>query len=229
MSAPSPPAGPKVVPRVLVVEDTQLAAECLCMVLKELGCTTDHAEDGAEALDEAKADLEISTTHQYKGRERDVVVLSTDFTKTVVSSAEAMERNKPASEGAKLYRKLTDETNVLYVAMTRAKRVLVLNPQLDALLHYVHPPTFVPRRLSAAVVASASRSAMAAASWASSCEPRSATDIKRRTASDAASGTLISKRRKCEGSTSISLPSGTPPLFMAAMRKLGTAVGRTPT
>ena len=100
--------------------------------------------------DEAKADLEISTTHQYKGRERDVVVLSTDFTKTVVSSAEAMERNKPASEGAKLYRKLTDETNVLYVAMTRAKRVLVLNPQLDALLHYVHPPTFVPRRLSAA-------------------------------------------------------------------------------
>eukprot|EP00964_Phaeocystis_antarctica_P008783 scaffold4763_cov55-Phaeocystis_antarctica.AAC.2 len=53
MSAPTPPAGPKVVPRVLVVEDTQLAAECLCMVLKELGCTTDHAEDGAEALEQS--------------------------------------------------------------------------------------------------------------------------------------------------------------------------------
>ena len=99
--------------------------------------------------DETKADLEITTTHQYKGRERDVVVLSTDFTKTVVSFAEAMERNKPASEGPKLYRKLTDETNLVYVAMTRAKRVLILNPQLDALLHYVHPPTFVPRRLTA--------------------------------------------------------------------------------
>ena len=53
MSAPTPPAGPKHVPRVLVVEDTLLAAECLCMVLKELGCTTDHAEDGAEALEQS--------------------------------------------------------------------------------------------------------------------------------------------------------------------------------
>ena len=36
---------------VLVVEDTQAAAQMLCMVLQELGCTTDHAEDGAVALE----------------------------------------------------------------------------------------------------------------------------------------------------------------------------------
>ena len=38
-------------PHVLVVEDTQLAADMLCAVLQELGCTTEHAEDGAVALE----------------------------------------------------------------------------------------------------------------------------------------------------------------------------------
>lgn len=36
---------------ILVVEDTELAAEMLCAVLQELGCTTEHAEDGAVALE----------------------------------------------------------------------------------------------------------------------------------------------------------------------------------
>ena len=59
MSAPAQPAGPKHIPKILVVEDTKLAAECLCMVLKELGCTTDHAEDGAEALEHLMMDSEM--------------------------------------------------------------------------------------------------------------------------------------------------------------------------
>ena len=59
MSAPAQPAGPKHIPKILVVEDTKLAAECLCMVLKELGCATDHAEDGAEALEHLMMDSEM--------------------------------------------------------------------------------------------------------------------------------------------------------------------------
>ena len=52
---------------------------------------------------------------------------------------------------------------MLYVAITRAKKVLILNPQLDELLHYVHPPTLVPRSLTSfssltAVVQGSSRS-----------------------------------------------------------------------
>ena len=43
---------------VLVVEDTQAAAQMLCMVLQELGCTTDHAEDGAVALELLVMDAE---------------------------------------------------------------------------------------------------------------------------------------------------------------------------
>ena len=38
-------------PKILVVEDTKMAADMLCMVLNELGCASDHAEDGAEALE----------------------------------------------------------------------------------------------------------------------------------------------------------------------------------
>jgi len=37
-------------PHVLVVEDTEMCAMVICMLLKKLGCSTDHAENGQEAL-----------------------------------------------------------------------------------------------------------------------------------------------------------------------------------
>ena len=41
-------------PHVLVVEDTDMCAMIVCMLLKKLGCSTDHAENGQEALDMLK-------------------------------------------------------------------------------------------------------------------------------------------------------------------------------
>jgi CheY-like chemotaxis protein len=41
-------------PHVLVVEDTDMCAMIVCMLLKKLGCSTDHAENGAEALEMLK-------------------------------------------------------------------------------------------------------------------------------------------------------------------------------
>ena len=38
-----------------VVEDTDMCAMIVCMLLKKLGCSTDHAENGQEALDMLKA------------------------------------------------------------------------------------------------------------------------------------------------------------------------------
>lgn len=37
-------------PHILVVEDTPMCAMIVCMLLKKLGCSTDHAENGVEAL-----------------------------------------------------------------------------------------------------------------------------------------------------------------------------------
>ena len=47
----APPRTMHTSPKILVVEDTKMAADMLCMVLNELGCASDHAEDGAEALE----------------------------------------------------------------------------------------------------------------------------------------------------------------------------------
>jgi PleD family two-component response regulator len=41
-------------PHVLVVEDTDMCAMIICMLLKKLGCSTDHAENGEEALEMLK-------------------------------------------------------------------------------------------------------------------------------------------------------------------------------
>tara|TARA_B100000787_G_scaffold152783_1_gene126654 strand:+ start:219 stop:614 length:396 start_codon:yes stop_codon:yes gene_type:complete len=46
-------------PKILVVEDTMMAAEVLCMVLENLGCAADHVEDGAQALEILCMDSEM--------------------------------------------------------------------------------------------------------------------------------------------------------------------------
>jgi len=66
-------------------------------------------------------DLIISNTHQQKGNEFSVVIMSNDFAKS---------RNDESFISPRM---LQDRFNLIYVAMTRACDVLVLNRDLDYL------------------------------------------------------------------------------------------------
>lgn len=70
--------------------------------------------------DEAKAQVTVSTAHRSKGLEWPVVVLNEDFIDITDPLLPEDER--------------TDETNLLYVAVTRARKTLVTNTLLQALL-----------------------------------------------------------------------------------------------
>jgi len=70
----------------------------------------DHTTD-----DPAAADIVVSTAHKAKGLEWDVVVLQDDF-------PDIFDTEKVTPEQRK------DELNLLYVANTRARKVLVINP-----------------------------------------------------------------------------------------------------
>ncbi|CAI2497087.1 MULTISPECIES: UvrD-helicase domain-containing protein [Serratia] len=70
--------------------------------------------------DEAKAQVTVSTAHRSKGLEWPVVVLNEDFIDITDPLLPEDER--------------TDETNLLYVAVTRARKTLVTNALLQTLL-----------------------------------------------------------------------------------------------
>ena len=72
------------------------------------------------------ADLVYSTAHKAKGLEWDQVVIGDDFVDVF----------KPSEQGSgKPSRKPTDEEfNLLYVAVTRARKRLEVPPELDAIL-----------------------------------------------------------------------------------------------
>ncbi|AWO77490.1 UvrD-helicase domain-containing protein [Serratia marcescens] len=70
--------------------------------------------------DEAKAQVTVSTAHRSKGLEWPVVVLNEDFIDITDPLLPEDER--------------TDETNLLYVAVTRARKTLVTNAFLQTLL-----------------------------------------------------------------------------------------------
>ena len=70
--------------------------------------------------DESTAQVTVSTAHRSKGLEWPVVVLNEDF-------ADITDPLLPEAER-------TDETNLLYVAATRARKTLVINALLQALL-----------------------------------------------------------------------------------------------
>ncbi|CAI2539286.1 DNA-dependent helicase II [Serratia ficaria] len=70
--------------------------------------------------DENAAQVTVSTAHRSKGLEWPVVVLNEDFTDITDPLLPEDER--------------TDETNLLYVAVTRARKILVINALLQALL-----------------------------------------------------------------------------------------------
>ncbi|ELQ9312324.1 ATP-binding domain-containing protein, partial [Serratia marcescens] len=70
--------------------------------------------------DESAAQVTVSTAHRSKGLEWPVVVLNEDF-------ADITDPLLPDDER-------TDETNLLYVAVTRTRKTLVINALLQALL-----------------------------------------------------------------------------------------------
>jgi len=89
-------------------------------------CTTKREE----------ADIFISNTHQQKGLEYDVVILSDDFcTLRSTETGEIMKSDR-----------IKDSLCLVYVAMTRAKNTLVLNEELDFLwFTSLRPSVFVLR------------------------------------------------------------------------------------
>ncbi|MFD1803607.1 UvrD-helicase domain-containing protein [Mixta tenebrionis] len=74
---------------------------------------------GQAVTDKAAAQVTVSTAHRSKGLEWDVVVLNEDFSDITDPLLSTEERQ--------------DETNLLYVATTRARRVLVLNELMTVL------------------------------------------------------------------------------------------------
>ena len=70
--------------------------------------------------DESATQVTISTAHRSKGLEWPVVVLNEDFVDITGPLLPEDER--------------TDETNLLYMAVTRARKTLVINALLQALL-----------------------------------------------------------------------------------------------
>lgn len=69
---------------------------------------------------EADATITVATVHRSKGLEWDTVVLGDDFADINDPDMSEIER--------------TDETNLMYVAVTRARRVLIINALLKALM-----------------------------------------------------------------------------------------------
>ncbi|BEL96232.1 hypothetical protein SM14BL09_33850 [Serratia marcescens] len=70
--------------------------------------------------DESQAQVTVSTAHRSKGLEWPVVVLDEDFAD--ITDPLMTERER------------TDETNLLYVAVTRTRETLVLNGLLQMLM-----------------------------------------------------------------------------------------------
>lgn len=84
-------------------------------------------------LDKQNYDLLISTVHKSKGLEFDNVWLSNDFTHIISRN------NKPIINLSKKYE---ENYNLIYVAITRAKKNLVLNHTLIQFLSYLHGDRF---------------------------------------------------------------------------------------
>lgn len=81
-----------------------------------------------------EADVEVSTAHRSKGLERDVVVLGEDFPDVFDP-----ERVSPDQLG--------DELNLLYVGVTRARKLLVINTVVQKIIVKAH--RFANKKLKA--------------------------------------------------------------------------------
>lgn len=87
----------------------------------------------------------ISNVHQMKGDEEDIVFLGEDFIKTVLDFR--IGHSHSPHQGASICKQwIQEECNVLYVAMTRAKKILVLNCDLDRLFFKICSPPIITLR-----------------------------------------------------------------------------------
>lgn len=73
--------------------------------------------------------------HQYKGLENDCVILASDFIE-VMHEGQATE-----------FDRLSDSMNLIYVAVTRAKKTLIINKDLGELMARIWRPPFLQLRL----------------------------------------------------------------------------------
>nr|CAB3245217.1 F-box only protein 18 [Phallusia mammillata] len=100
-------------------------------IVKSLGDKLPEAIEKLKALPSnyATADVVLSTVHKAKGLEFDTVTLASDFSEELIRSIQVKGFLHPS---------LKEEANLLYVAATRAKRVLEMSPVLAQLLRYSH-------------------------------------------------------------------------------------------
>lgn len=97
----------------------------LTRMVKEHGCARLHqivAGVKDNEKDEARADVILTTAHRSKGREWDRVMLHDDF--PVPEPSDLPHLHMGRKEGMSHSRWSPEEANLLYVAITRAKRVL---------------------------------------------------------------------------------------------------------
>lgn len=87
-------------------------------------------------VNESLATVNVLTAHRAKGLEWDQVVLHDDFTELLDSDGETLvtlgDRNDPETETVH-----PDEIHLVYVALTRAKRRLAINPALFGFLRWL--------------------------------------------------------------------------------------------
>ncbi|GFR43423.1 hypothetical protein Agub_g4504, partial [Astrephomene gubernaculifera] len=82
----------------------------------------------------SSADYHLTTAHKMKGREAAVVQLAEDFVELSPTEEDGIRRLQRCREQAML----VDELNAIYVAVSRAKSVLLLNRDLSRLLLGLH-------------------------------------------------------------------------------------------
>ncbi|XP_050181410.1 F-box DNA helicase 1 isoform X2 [Myiozetetes cayanensis] len=85
--------------------------------------------EASHVYQESLADYLIGTVHQAKGLEFDTVLVADDFVKAPVGSGASQRRTNLAIGAVP-----EDEWNLLYVAVTRAKKCLLLSKSLEHLL-----------------------------------------------------------------------------------------------
>ncbi|KAG2494390.1 hypothetical protein HYH03_007443 [Edaphochlamys debaryana] len=96
-------------------------------------------------LERSQADYYLVTSHKAKGDEAPIVQLADDFTVKLAPTEEKGRNRLDRIVQNSGYGPAPDEANALYVAATRAQRVLVCNQDVSALLLRMDAPTLRPR------------------------------------------------------------------------------------
>lgn len=85
-----------------------------------------------KSIDPSEADIKFVTAHRSKGLEFDQVKLTDDFSDMVISDPDTGKERLADDKDVD-----PQEMNLIYVAATRAKKVLEINPQIDKLRRFL--------------------------------------------------------------------------------------------